>query len=133
MDQQRDLQRNTACVLGALGTALGVLGGVMSGLGIVAWLMPGFALTAPDWFFTLVVIALLVMIVGAWPALDWLLNSRPSVGGQVLAILGMALIAEGLVAVICTSWRFTGWVAIVGARSCCRPRNWPWPAAEPSR
>lgn len=114
MSRRRDVQRNTAFFLGAFGTALGALGGGLSGLGILSWLLPWFAESGPDWFFALVVIGMLVAIIGAWPALDWLLNSQPSIGGPTLAVLGTLLIAEGLVAVICTSWGFTGWLAIAG-------------------
>jgi hypothetical protein len=114
MYRQRDIQRNTAFFLGAFGTALGVLGGGLSALGILAWLVPWFAESAPDGVFALVVIGVLVAIIGAWPALDWLLNRRPTLGGPVLAVLGTCLIAVGLVAVICTNWGFTGWLAIVG-------------------
>ena len=114
MSRRRDVQRNTAFFLGAFGTALGVLGGGLSFLGILAWLLPGFAQTAPDWFFALIIIGMMVAIIGAWPALDWLLNHRPGLGGPMLALLGMLLIAEGLVAVICTAWGMTGWLAIAG-------------------
>ena len=114
MYRQRDIQRNTAFFLGAFGTALGVLGGGLSALGILAWLVPWFAESAPDGVFALVVIGMLVAIIGAWPALDWLVNRRPTLGGPLLAVLGTCLIAVGLVAVICTNWGFTGWLAIIG-------------------
>ena len=114
MNRQRDVQRNSAFFLGAFGTALGVLGGSMAGLGILVWLLPDFAQTAPDWFFALVVIGIIVAIIGAWPALDWLLNSRPTLGGPVLGGLGAVLIAEGLVAIIYTAWGLAGWLAVAG-------------------
>ncbi|MCC7369699.1 MAG: hypothetical protein IT306_14815 [Chloroflexi bacterium] len=113
-ERRRDVKRNSAFFLGAFGTALGVLGGAMSLLGILAWLIPDFADRAPDWFFALFVIGLMAAIVGAWPALDWLLNRRPLVGGPVLALFGVLLIAEGLVAVTCTAWDLTGWLALAG-------------------
>jgi hypothetical protein len=111
---RRDVQRNAAFFLGAFGTALGVLGGVLSALGIMAWLLPDFAQTAPDWFFMLVVVGLMVLFVGAWPALDWLVNRRPVVGGPVLAVLGLLLIGIGVVAVLWTAWGLTGWLAMAG-------------------
>ena len=114
MYRQRDIQRNTAFFLGAFGTALGMLGGGLSALGILAWLVPWFAESAPDGVFALVVIGMLVAIIGAWPALDWLVNRRPTLGGPLLAVLGMCLVAVGLVAVICTNWGLTGWLAIIG-------------------
>jgi hypothetical protein len=61
MPPRRDVQRNAAFFLGAFGTALGALGGVLSALGIVAWLWPDFAKTAPDWFFMLVVVGMMVL------------------------------------------------------------------------
>lgn len=89
----------------------------MSALGIVAWLLPDFAQTAPDWFFVLVVVGLLVLIVGAWPALDWLVNHRPGVGGPVLALVGLVLLAIGVVAIVWTPWGLTGWLAVAGGVS----------------
>ncbi len=86
----------------------------MSALGIVAWLLPGFAQTAPDWFFVLVVVGLMVSVVGAWPALDWLVNHRPGIGGPVLAVLGLLLIGIGAVAALWTPWGLTGWLAVAG-------------------
>lgn len=112
--RRRDVQRNTAFFLGAFGTTLGAIGGIFSALGIVAWLDPDFVQTAPDWLFALVVILMLVLVVGAWPALDWLVNRRPGVGGPVLAALGGVLIAVGLVAVLWTAWGLTGWLAVAG-------------------
>jgi hypothetical protein len=114
MTEQRDTERNTAFFLGAFGTALGVLGGGLSLLGIVTWLWPDFAQTAPDWFFFLVVVGLMVLMVGAWPALDWLVNHCPVIGGPVVAISGLLLIAIGAVAVLWTAWGPTGWLAIAG-------------------
>jgi hypothetical protein len=114
MTPRRDMQRNAAFFLGAFGTALGVLGGVLSGLGIIAWLWPDFARTAPNWFFVLVVVGMLVLIVGAWPALDWLVNHYPVIGGPVVAISGLLLIAIGAVAVLWTAWGPTGWMSMAG-------------------
>jgi len=57
---------------------------------------------------------LLALIVGAWPALDWLVNSRPAIGGPVLALLGLALIGIGLTAALWTAWGVTGWLAVAG-------------------
>jgi len=114
MTPRRDVQRNTAFFLGAFGTALGVLGGVLSGLGIVAWLWPEFANTAPDWFFMPVVVGMMVLSVVAWPALDWLVNHRPVIGGPVVAISGLLVIAIGAVAVLWTAWGLTGWLAMAG-------------------
>ncbi|MGE3267560.1 MAG: hypothetical protein AB7P40_02360 [Chloroflexota bacterium] len=112
MYRRRDIQRNAAFFLGAFGVALGAIGGIMSGLGIVAWLSPSFVETAPDWFYGAVVIGLIVLMVVGWPAVDWLLNSRPTLGAPLLALLGMGLILEGLVAVFWTAWGLTGWLAI---------------------
>lgn len=111
---RRDVQRNSAYFLGAAGTALGVLGGIFSALGIVVWLGPAFGQTAPDWFFALVVIVMLVSIIGGWPALDVLTNWRPRLGGTVMAVLGVLLIGLGLVAALQTPWGFAGWLAVVG-------------------
>jgi len=114
MTPQRDVQRNAAFFLGAFGTALGLLGGVLSGLGIVAWLWPDFAQTAPEWFFLLVVVGLMILSVGAWPVLDWLVNHYTVIGGAVVAISGLHLIGIGAVAVLWTAWGLTGWLAIAG-------------------
>jgi len=114
MTPQREMQRNAAFFLGAFGITLGVLGGVLSGLGIVTWLWPDFAQTAPHWFFVLVVVGLMILIVGAWPALDWLVNHYPVIGGPVVAISGLLLIAIGAVAVLWTAWGPTGWMSMAG-------------------
>jgi hypothetical protein len=111
---RRDVQRNSAYFLGAAGTAFGVLGGMFSALGILAWLDPAFGHTAPGWFFTLVVIVMLVLSVGGWPALDILTNRRPRAGGAVMAVLGVLLIGLGLVAALRTPWGVAGWFAVVG-------------------
>jgi len=111
MTPQRDTQRNAAFFLGAFGTALGLLGGVLSGLGIVIWLWPDLAQPALIWFF---LVALMILIVGAWPALDWLVNHYPVIGGTVVAISGLLLIAIGAVAVLWTAWGLTGWLAMAG-------------------
>src|SRR4051794_25314121 len=117
MTEQRDTERNTAFFLGAFGTALGVLGGGLSLLGIVAWLVPGFAQTAPDWFFLLVVVGLMVLMVGTWPALDWLVNRRVGVGGLAIAAFGVAVITLGLAAALWTPWGPAGWLAAAGGLS----------------
>lgn len=113
-EQERDLERNTAFFLGAFGAVLGVFGAGMSMLGIVAWLLPGFARTAPDWFFMLVVVGLLGLVVGVWPALDWLANHHVRIGGLAMAVLGLAVIAVGLAAALWTPWGPTGWMAVAG-------------------
>jgi hypothetical protein len=110
----RDVQRNAAFFLGAFGTALGMLGGVMSALGVAAWLAPDFMQTAPDWFFALVIVGLLVLVIGAWPALDLLANRRPDLGGPVMALLGLGCIVLGGVAAFATPWGLTGWLSIAG-------------------
>jgi hypothetical protein len=58
-EQGRDLERNSAFFLGAFGAVLGIFGAGLSTLGIIAWLLPGFARTAPDWFLVLAVVGLL--------------------------------------------------------------------------
>jgi hypothetical protein len=111
---RRDVQQNAAYFLGAAGTAFGVLGGTFSALGIVAWLDPAFGRTAPDWFFTLVIIVMLGLFVGGWPALDILTNRRPRVGGAVMAALGALLMGLGLVTALQTPWGIAGWFAVLG-------------------
>lgn len=111
---KRDIQRNSAFFLGAFGTALGALGAYMSGLGLVAHVFRDFAQTAPDWFFALVVVGLIVVVIGAWPALDWLAHRRPDVGGPVLALVGLMYTAIGVAAIRFTDWGLAGWFAVAG-------------------
>ncbi len=111
---RRDLSRNSAFFLGAFGTTLGLLGSTLAGLGIVASLVPGAAQNAPDWVFAVVVILLLVAIVGAWPALDWLANRYPRGGAVFMGGVATAMMAIGGVAVWGTEWDLPGWCALTG-------------------
>ena len=110
---RRDLSRNSAFFLGAFGTTLGLLGSFIAGLGIVASLVPG-AQNTPDWVFAVVVILLLVAIVGAWPALDWLVNRHPTGGSVFMGGVATAMMAIGGLAVTATAWDLPGWCALTG-------------------
>lgn len=112
--RQPDIQRNSAFFLGAFGTTLGVLGGVMAVLGIVAQLFPDFAQTAPDWVFAIPVFGLVIGAIGAWPALDWLVNQHPRAGAPVIATFGLVVMVIGGVAVTATAWDLAGWLALAG-------------------
>ena len=111
---RRDLARNAAFFLGAFGTTLGLLGSTYAGLGIVTTLAPGAAQNAPDWVFSVVIILLLVAIVGAWPALDWVVNRHPRGGPIVMGGMATVMLAIGGVAVAATVWDLPGWLAVAG-------------------
>ena len=59
-------------------------------------------------------VGMIVLVGGAWPALDWLVNRHPGFGGPVLALIGLALIALGVVTILWTAWGATGWMAAIG-------------------
>ena len=109
-----DLARNSAFFLGAFGTTLGLLGSTLAGLGIVATLAPEAAQAAPDWVFAVVIILLLVAIIGAWPALDWLANRYPTGGTVFMGGVATVMMAIGGVAVGWTAWDLPGWCALTG-------------------
>lgn len=111
---RRDLSRNTAFFLGAFGTTLGLLGSTLAGMGIVASLAPEAAQTVPDWVFAVAVIGMLVLIIGAWPALDWLANRYPTGGALFMGGVATAMMAVGGVAVARTEWDLPGWCALSG-------------------
>jgi hypothetical protein len=111
---RRDLSRNSAFFLGAFGTTLGLLGSALAGLGIVASLAPEAAKNAPDWVFAVVIILLLVAIIGAWPALDWLANRHPTGGALCMGGVATAMMAVGGFAVARTEWDLPGWLALSG-------------------
>lgn len=111
---RRDVPRNAAFFLGALGTTLGLLGSTLAGLGIWVTLVPGAAETTPDWVFAVVVGLLLVSIVGAWPALDWLANRHPVGGTWTMAGVALVMATIGIVAIARTDWGFIGWFALAG-------------------
>jgi len=111
---RRDLARNAAFFLGALGMTLGLLGLPLAALGIWATLVPEAAATAPDWIFAAVVILLIVAVVGAWPAVDWLVNRRPLVGAWVMAGTAALMAGIGAASIGWTAWGIAGWAALTG-------------------
>jgi hypothetical protein len=76
----RSTQRNAAFLCGAAGAAMGSFGSAF-----IAPFLPRAAfaeamLADKDWLVPIWLFLLIVLMLGLWPALDYLLNRRPTAG-----------------------------------------------------
>ncbi len=111
-EQSADLARNAAFFLGAFGCTLGLFGAALGTVALVAHLLPGSATTLPDWVFGVGMVVFLVLIVGLWPALDWLIRRTYRLGAALLAVLGLVVGCIGGAVLMLTNWALAAWLAL---------------------
>ena len=108
-----DLARNAAFFLGALGSTLGIFGAALGTAALVASLAPAAAASTPDWVGTGCMVVLLILVVGLWPALDWLVGRDYRLGARALTALALVVGSVGCAVLVRTTWAFAGWLALI--------------------
>jgi hypothetical protein len=96
----RSMQRNAAFFCGAAGTAMGVFGGAFSALLLARAAFPAAIVAAPDWLIPVWLLLLCVLLIGLWPALDYLLSRRPTAGALAAAGVGVGMQTLGIAALV---------------------------------
>jgi hypothetical protein len=110
--RRADLARNAAYFFGAFGCTLGLFGAALGMAALVAHLLPGAAASLPDWVYTVGMVTLLLLVIGLWPALDWLIGRAYRLGAALLAVLGLGVGGVGSAVLVLTSWALVGWLAL---------------------
>jgi hypothetical protein len=111
----RSLQRNAAFLFGAAGAAAGVFGSSFAALFLARAAFPEAIVAALDWLVPVWLLLLFVLMLGLWPALDFLISRRPTSGTLAAAGVGMGMQALGIAAIVSGGpLDFIGWSAAAG-------------------
>jgi hypothetical protein len=111
----RSLQRNAAFLCGAAGAAMGVFGSSFVALLLARAAFPEAIMAALDWLVPVWLLLLFVLMIGLWPALDYLINRRPTTGALAAAGVGLGMQTLGIAAIVSgTPAPFIAWFAATG-------------------
>jgi peptidoglycan/LPS O-acetylase OafA/YrhL len=113
MDQS--IRRNAAFLCGAAGAAMGVFGSSFVALFLPTGAVREAMSAALNWLIPVWLLLLIGLMLGLWPALDYLLNRRPTTGALVAAGIGLGMQTLGIAAIVGSeSLGFVGWFAAAG-------------------
>jgi hypothetical protein len=111
----RSTSRNAAFLCGAAGAATGVFGSSFVALLLARAAFPEATIAYLNWLVPIWLVLLIVLILGLWPALDYLLNHRPMAGTLASAGVGLSMQALGITAIVRGDpSAFVAWFAAAG-------------------
>jgi hypothetical protein len=111
----RSLQRNAAFLCGAAGAAVGVFGSSFVALLLARAAFPEAILAALDWLVPVWLLLLFVLMIGLWPALDYLISRHPTAGALAAAGVGAGMESLGIAAIVSgVPSSFAAWFAAAG-------------------
>jgi hypothetical protein len=111
----RSSQRNVAFLCGAAGAAMGGFAGSFLVLFLARTALPAAMLAVPDWLFAVWLLVLIGLVLGLWPALDYVLNRRPAAGALLAAGLSVGMQSLGIAALVSgLPLDFLAWFSVTG-------------------